>query len=586
MATVNDDGTLPTLHDDGTSVETQLYDIPNTGDLAQKLDASVNDDERSGAEEDDGPELSRFGREDGGGVGDLFATHSSSLLNDSRMETNEETSMGTPPFDSNVVTPIPKSTKSSDQMMEVGRLLKLCGENLKSNASQIAALEVNQEMHHVALLEARNEIQRAKIYARNRGREFIRDSMDIDYEKSNLVIYNIPISSWNRFLKHYGNEQVAIRKFAMKFIHEYWPGYLEIDVKPSKIKQDEKEKKHSPNMWRMLLKMASPSDATKLKNRCIAMGFYNVRPGMTKLMRDYCLEIHEYVEKENKKKAPDSETVLVRKFQHKVAEVKRADGKFVRWLPYHAPSAPFYNSKMSEKVSLVKPEISPGESSSNGSTPPPEKAQKTQKNNQAKLQGHHSKNGWANHKSTHARSKSPTLDLGSSSNSRGGSTATVPEDGLKSPSVKSLTDKILDPSLTSGSSKKRPASNQLVAPSTKYQKILETSGESEGDRGGRNKNRKKKEKKKQAFSPRIQLHSQDSKVPTPKKLSATEISKLKVAQLKPLHAQTQLKLSELQEDNKRWSEYAAKMEESLRDLREQLQLQKSLANGDASSNSS
>ena len=556
-------------------------------ELEQKLEDSIPLDDIGALvteDDEDGPELSRFGGEDGG-VGDLFATRNSSSIHDSEMDTASEGLLNESlNFNPPNVTPIQKTTKSSEQMMEVGRLLKLCGENLKNNASQIAALEVNQEMHHVALLEAKNEIQRAKIYARNRGREFIRDSMDIEYEKSNLVIYNIPLSQWNKFLKHYGNPQIAIRKFAMKWIHQYWPGYLDIDVKPTKIKQDEKEKKHSPNMWRMLLKMASPSDATKLKNRCIAMGFFNIRPGMTKLQRDYCSEVQDYVDNENKKRDSNSETILIRKFQHKVAEVKRADGKFVKWLPYHAPSEPYYRSRMTEKITLVKPEACSDSSSSNSNKSSNKvvhqknrEGEKVQDSGTAKKQDNRQKNVVTNHKPTNSRSRSlsPTIDFKSGSSSG----TSRPKIAPTATATKTLTDKLLAPSLSSTSSRKRPAAFQSVAaPSTKYLKVLNSSSESETKKSGRGGGGKGGRGKKNHIP-----KNQDGKIATPTKLSAAEINKMKVADLKPLHSQTQLKLSELQDDNRKWAEYAAECEQSIKDLQEQLQLQQTLGSSSSPS---
>ena len=78
--------------------------------------------------------------------------------------------------------------KMWDSLKAVGNSLALISEEMKVLQKKTDMTISNQKLLHVRSLELDNEIQRSKIYSKNRFFEMIKDQADREYEKSNLVI--------------------------------------------------------------------------------------------------------------------------------------------------------------------------------------------------------------------------------------------------------------------------------------------------------------------------------------------------------------------------------------------------------------
>ena len=443
-----------------------------------------------------------------------------------------------------MVTPKPPEAEVRQRIYDSSEQLKKIvlgvSDDLKIISKNQAVAELNQEILHVGLLECRNEIDRAKIYARNRTREITCDIMDMNYELSNLVLYDLEKSEWDHFLKHYGGDpKVAIKGFAMSFIWDYWRSYEEIDVKATKLKQTDGNGKES-DKWRCLIRMGSPSDATKLKNRCLANGYFKIRSGMTKQMRSYCLEVQQYVDNENAKRSPDSETILQRKFQHKIAEVKRIDGSFVKYLDFHAPSEPFMASKMQESISLVKEITEEGV---------------TLKENSRTVQKR------APAKPTQPTPRPPPRMSPSPSTSHTRNEMVNGSHKLGGHILKTSAG----PKNTGHKRKTfggNPGGPPPPPPKKQYHHPKKNHS---GSKNSKNFSSVKRGKDSSAPSER--------KVDTPVKLSRSEINKTKVAVLKPLLGQSQQKVEELKQTNAALAASKDDLEAQLVDMRKQLDFQ-------------
>ena len=475
--------------------------------------------------------------------GDLESTfHSDHNLEDEEMEDPSDdfqpnvTSLSEPPQNSAVRSGFEKFEKGFEKVEQLRKLCLDISDDLESITKTISAHEINQEIIHVGLNECRNEIQRTKIYARNRNFEMTRDIMDMAYEQSNLVLYDIPMSQWNTFFEFYGRDQKkAVFEYALSFIHGYWKGYEAIDVRAEKLSQ-KTENGDTTVYWRCLIKMGSPSDAIKLKNRCLRSGYYKIRSGMTKLQRDYCQGIQKWVEKENSKRAPDSETILVRKFQHKVCEVKRSDRSHVKWLEYHAPSAPYFPSRMQQKITLVKA----GDSVNSEN-------------------------------SSRAANVTPTLPTATPTTPPAGTSATGPPvaTGSGIQSSRTLTTRnssnisraILNPTPAVQSAIKRRANAPLNrAPPTKKPKNKYGSTTKPKASGASSA-------KKSAPKP-----STSATPGTPLRMSKSDINKLKVGQAKAALSQSQDKVTELKSSNQDLQAKNQELLQKLLDMQAQLDL--------------
>ena len=511
---------------------------------------------------------------------DFFGDCAEDVDDDEDFLTNSQTpslpssssSMGSRPTESAVL-------KKAQELKEM--VLEFSGV-IEGMEHRMDVLETNQECIHVAVGECMNEILRTKQYAKNRNRELIRDIMDMNYEQANLVVYDIPLSIWHEFLSYYKKPSLAIKMYAMSFIHEYWPNYEEIDVKAKKLQQDSAEGTGDPTKWRCLIKMGSPGDAIKLKNRCLRSGFYSIRSGLTPLQRDYIQEIQKHVEAENKKRGDDSETILKRKFQHRVCEVKRSDGSFVKWLPYHNASAPLFKSKMQPSLTILKPKNASAHdsSSTNGST-----VTATKKN--LAVAGRSSRQAVT--PSTRHKRVDTTTPKNTSTGPPKAHTAPTKSSNLSKVSLAPLAGS------NSGGGSGVPKAKSLATADSQSRKRRAVEGpgvksppakRGPGPRTAGTKTTKNGMKSAKNAKPNTLTKfltkggkgapSAISKTDTPKKRTKTEINKMKITTVRPLLQQSQEKVYELKAANQELEDSNKELLQKIADLQAQADFRKSL----------
>ena len=254
--------------------------------------------------------------------------------------------------------------KMWDSLKAVGNSLALISEEMKVLQKKTDMTISNQKLLHVRSLELDNEIQRSKIYSKNRFFEMIKDQADREYEKSNLVIYNLPIKDWHNCLQKYGNDpKRAAFQYGLYFINYFWKGYNPIDLRATKLSQRDKDgdsNDNDPGRWRLLLKLATPGDAIRLRKRCLRKGFYTIRPGLSPAERNAATHVEQKVQELNGLKDPNDDTVYVRKYLFSIAEVSKKDPKrVIRWYDWQKETD-FFESKVSPcNLMEIKSNIEP-----------------------------------------------------------------------------------------------------------------------------------------------------------------------------------------------------------------------------------
>ena len=234
-------------------------------------------------------------------------------------------------------------------MSKLGELLKEISNTMEVVTGRVDDLETkvnsvinNQKYLQVRSLELDNEIQRAKIYTQNKHHGLMKDLSTREYERSNLVVFNLPINDLKCYqMKLKCDENEAIFQFGLDFINNFWTEnhwpehmkYNPLDLKVIRLTQDDVESDHrekkGPGFFRMLLKMANQGEATKLRKRCTRLGFYNIRTGLSPYERSAAAAAEAKVVELNGNLEPNSKTMFIRKFIFKVVEVERKNKKKV-----------------------------------------------------------------------------------------------------------------------------------------------------------------------------------------------------------------------------------------------------------------
>lgn len=201
---------------------------------------------------------------------------------------------------------------------------------------KVDGIHANQKMMQIRSLELESEINRSKVYTKNRIHGLIKDISDRDYEKCNVVVYNLPLNDWHKYLQMHGNDsKKAAFAYGLYFVKYYIKDYNPIDLSVVKLKQDEKSKESSSKHFRLLLKLATPSDAIRLRKRCLRSNFYTIRPGMTPLERQVTVLCQHKIDEMNGKLPASSKTMYIRKYQFSIAEVKRDNpNHVVNWIEW------------------------------------------------------------------------------------------------------------------------------------------------------------------------------------------------------------------------------------------------------------
>ena len=251
--------------------------------------------------------------------------------------------------------PKPKTPKKSGSNSEKLNLIigLLNGKLLPQQAAaekQTNSLIANQKHISLKINELSNEIQRSKLFTKCKINELVKDNIDREYERCNLVIYNLDIGNWHHYLKIYKNPKKAVFQLGLKFVNTFM-AYDSRDLSVSKLVQnpggennrEAKDDKH----FRILLKLATPDDALRLKKRCFKRGFFTLRNGLTRKEREACAIIQQRVDSWNQKLNDKSETMFVRKFLFNIAEVDRSDSKrVIKWHESLESAEKYFESKI------------------------------------------------------------------------------------------------------------------------------------------------------------------------------------------------------------------------------------------------
>ena len=249
------------------------------------------------------------------------------------------TTQSTPRNSSKTRTPNAANSKPAVAGNEDQRIDKLLGlvEGLYPHVGTIEDVVDmvigNQKALHHRILELQNELQKTKLYSKTLKHKMAKETNDREYERSNLVVYNLPISEWKQFLKHNGNDKYrAANDWGFQFVRGFFPKYEKRDLSCYYLSQncDKKGKKvPKPVCFRILIKFPNPADASTCKTRCLKSGIVDVRLGLTAGERETANLVQSKVDDLNSRLDPDSETIYARRHIFHIHEVLRENTKKV-----------------------------------------------------------------------------------------------------------------------------------------------------------------------------------------------------------------------------------------------------------------
>ena len=297
---------------------------------------------------------------------DSFSTSYSTL------SSSQVSSQNSREFPANAETQLPEQTYSQSQKTKetnsskLNQILSLLNKNFLPQQEvlekQANSLIANQRHITHKINELTNEVQRSKLFTKGKINELIKDNIDREYERCNIVVYDLPIGNWKNYLSIYKNPQKAVFALGLKFVRDFMD-YDHRDLTVSKLVQKPKEgesnkKNNDHKFFRILLKLATPDDALRLKKRCFKKGFYTLRNGLTRKEREICTIIQQRVDSWNQSLGPESETMFVRKFLFNIAEVKRNNEKnVVKWHESLESAEQYFESKLSA-LAIIPVEMS------------------------------------------------------------------------------------------------------------------------------------------------------------------------------------------------------------------------------------
>ena len=297
---------------------------------------------------------------------DSFSTSYSTL------SSSQISSQNSQEFPVNAETQLPEQTYSQSQKTKetnsskLNQILSLLNKNFLPQQEvlekQTNSLIANQRHITHKINELTNEVQRSKLFTKGKINELIKDNIDREYERCNIVVYDLPIGNWKNYLSIYKNPQKAVFALGLKFVRDFMD-YDHRDLTVSKLVQKPKEgesnkKNNDHKFFRILLKLATPDDALRLKKRCFKKGFYTLRNGLTRKEREICTIIQQRVDSWNQSLGPESETMFVRKFLFNIAEVKRNNEKnVVKWHESLESAEQYFESKLSA-LAIIPVEMS------------------------------------------------------------------------------------------------------------------------------------------------------------------------------------------------------------------------------------
>ena len=319
---------------------------------------------------------------------------SSSLLLSSQTSQVSQDSQNSQDLWSNVLSKLPATQLPTKPQVSVEKEPETNGDKLntiigllngkllpeqRQLEKQTNSLIANQRQITLKINELTNEVQRSKSFTRCKINELVKDNIDREYERCNLVIYDLNISDWNNYMSIYKKPQKAVFHLGLNFVRTFM-NYDHRDLSVSKLVQEpgkdgtaKKDHKH----FRILLKMATPDDALRLKKRCFKRGFYTLRNGLTRKEREICTIIQQRCDEWNQKLDANSDTMFVRKFLFNIAEVQRNDTKkIVKWHESLESAEQYFESKISAlaqiPIEMTKKTVSLPPPASKASEPIPQ----------------------------------------------------------------------------------------------------------------------------------------------------------------------------------------------------------------------
>ena len=146
--------------------------------------------------------------------------------------------------------------------------------------------------------------------------EMIKGSLDYEYERSNVVIYDIGRKTFEA--DSYRGKKIAGDKYALEFVQKYIPDYKANDIRTKLLNNDEA----------ILISMACSADAFRLTRKCRANGFTKIRQGLTKPERmiSKCVSNKtNQLNSELRSHNVTSDKVYKKRHVHSISQVSKAE---------------------------------------------------------------------------------------------------------------------------------------------------------------------------------------------------------------------------------------------------------------------
>ena len=143
--------------------------------------------------------------------------------------------------------------------------------------------------------------------------DIAKSSLDYEYERSNVVLYDIKQSEIS--------DKKTTEEYAIKFINKYLPDYPKSDLKIKKIRSGRE------NTNAILISMACSADAFKLTNRCRNKGFFKISQGLTKPERQISKEVSKKVQQLNQNPNKSMDVIYSKRHIHTIVKCRKDNPK-------------------------------------------------------------------------------------------------------------------------------------------------------------------------------------------------------------------------------------------------------------------
>ena len=236
----------------------------------------------------------------------------------------------TSPSTSNLENSV-NSKVTSPQILKIVKLVENMVPQVAKFDDTVDKVIANQKLIHCRILELTNEVQRSKLYAKTLQHQMTKELSDRDYEKSNLVLYNLDLKDWKTFFKmHNGCKIKAANAYGYRLVNKFMPNIRRSDINCYKLFQncDKNGKKlKTPLYWRIMIKLPHAAYANTLRIRLAKAGINDVRPGLSKNEREIASLVQQRIEEWNSKLDDNSPMVFIRRHVFHIHEVQRKNTK-------------------------------------------------------------------------------------------------------------------------------------------------------------------------------------------------------------------------------------------------------------------